>query len=339
LRVDRDQHDVTAILSYRRGIWSFTKTTTRKARTRIIFWWKNHKNTNLVFGVLREIRKAKGRIMGSAGSAGSPDLSRDSIPPFETYESRTPAPQNAIDAVPGWNTMFPAKYGVVAGNRVHMQDERIVWAADRFGPLADKNVLELGPLEGAHTFQLHQRGAHVVAVEANKQAFLRCLITKEILGMRRAKFMLGDCIKFLEQNETRYDLIVACGVLYHMTDPARFLEAVASRTDAIYLWTTYFDDSPLPESDPRSYGFAQTRELREFRGTTLTLYRRNYSGVHTNADFSGGIYEYPRWMIRSDILSALNLLGFTSLEVEHDVATDQVMRTFSVFARRPPANP
>jgi Methyltransferase domain len=282
---------------------------------------------------LREALKAKvGGLMGDAGSTNS-------LPPFETYESRAPAPQNAIDAVPGWNSMFPAEYGVVAGNRVHFQDERMVWAADRFGDLTGKNVLELGPLDGAHTYQLHQRGANVVAVEANKGAFLRCLITKEIVGLTRANYLLGDCVKFLEENEKRYDLIVACGVLYHMPDPARFLEAVASRTDALYLWTVYFDDSPLPEGDPRAHGFAQTREIREFKGKTLTLYRRNYSGVHTKADFSGGIYDNPRWMIRPDILSALELLGFSSLEIEHDVATDQVMRTFSVFARREPPKP
>ena len=49
--------------------------------------------------------------------------------------------------------------------------------------MAGKTVLELGPLEGAHTYQLHQRGANIVAVEASKQAYLKCLITKEIVGL------------------------------------------------------------------------------------------------------------------------------------------------------------
>lgn len=262
-----------------------------------------------------------------------------SIPPFDIYEARAPAAQNAIDAVPGWNSAFPPEYGLVAGNRIHFQDERIVWAMDRFGSLAGKNVLELGPLEGAHTYQLHLRGAKIVAVEASKQAYIKCLITKEIVGLPRASFLLGDCVQFLEQNEQRYDLIVASGVLYHMPDPVRLLEAIASRTDALYLWTQYFDDSPLPEEDPRARGLAKTRELREFNGRTLTLYRRSYAGAHANPDFCGGVYDNPRWMIRPDILSALSALRFSSLEIAHEAATDDIERSFSVFARRTPTKP
>ncbi len=36
------------------------------------------------------------------------------------------------------------------------------------------NILELGPLEGAHTYQLR-----ILAIEANAEAFLKCLVVKE----------------------------------------------------------------------------------------------------------------------------------------------------------------
>jgi hypothetical protein len=67
--------------------------------------------------------------------------------------------------------------------------------ADRFGVrgrLDDMSLLELGPLEGAHTYQLEKLGAKsILAIEANVEAFLKCLITKEITGLQVAKFMLG----------------------------------------------------------------------------------------------------------------------------------------------------
>ena len=87
------------------------------------------------------------------------------------------------------------------------------------------------------------------AIEANQLAYLRCLVAKEIYGLRRARFHLGDFVRGLEA-PTRYHLIVACGVLYHMADPLLLLERIAARTDALYLWTHYFDEAEMPP--PRS---------------------------------------------------------------------------------------
>ena len=60
-------------------------------------------------------------------------------------------------------------------------------------------ILELGPLEGAHTYQLEKLGAaEIVAIEANKEAFLKCLIIKELAQLERARFLLGDFVTYLE---------------------------------------------------------------------------------------------------------------------------------------------
>jgi hypothetical protein len=66
---------------------------------------------------------------------------------------------------------------------------------------------------------LEAAGAQIDAIEANQRTYLRCLITKEILGLTRSKFWLGDFIKALENWDQRYDLIVASGVLYHLKNP------------------------------------------------------------------------------------------------------------------------
>ena len=164
----------------------------------------------------------------------------------EVYEASPPSYQNAIDLLPGWNAAFPPEMKLTAGPGYMYEDPRIHWAAERSGGLEGKRVLELGPLEGAHTYLLERLGAkRIDAIEANKLAYLRCLVAKEIFGLRRARFHLGDFVRGLEA-PTRYDLIVACGVLYHMTEPLTLLERIAGRTDLIYLWTHYFDDEEMP---------------------------------------------------------------------------------------------
>ena len=109
--------------------------------------------------------------------------------------------QNAIDAIAGWNTSFPPHYGLKAGSLATYNDPRIYWAIECFGSLEGRHVLELGPLDGGHTSMLEAAGAQVDAIEANQLAFIRCLVTKEILGLTRSKFWLGDFVKALENWE------------------------------------------------------------------------------------------------------------------------------------------
>ncbi|MGD9478992.1 class I SAM-dependent methyltransferase [Shinella sp. G-2] len=252
---------------------------------------------------------------------------------FDSYETRAPSAQNCVDVIPGWNTRFPDEIGVVAGNVIDFTDERIIWALERFGDARDRNVLEIGPMEGAHSALLERHGANVTAVEASKNAFLKCLITKEIAGLKRTRFLLGDCVPFLEENQTRYDLIVASGVLYHMRDPLRFLQAVASRTDTLYLWTSCIDEAAKVETAETEI-YRREREDVMFRDHPVTLYRRGYLGAEHTAKFCGGIFDDPRWMDRSSLLDTLRLLGFTSIEIAHEAKPLPLEPCLSIFARK-----
>ncbi len=254
---------------------------------------------------------------------------------FERYVSSTPSWQNAIDAVPGWNTAFPPQYGLKAGALATYHDPRILWAIECFGSVAGRHVLELGPLEGGHTSMLDAAGANVDAVEANQLAFMRCLITKEILGLTRSKFWLGDFINALENWEKKYDLILACGVLYHLTTPLRLIELAAERTDAIYIWTHVMTDVTIPSpTDPRRPQFNQTAETHEFHGINVRAYRRSYDHAEDNEAFCGGLTDEHRWLHRDDLLAALKVVGFQDIRTAHDEPDHRFGPALSIFARR-----
>jgi len=242
---------------------------------------------------------------------------------FDKYEERYPAHQNAIDAVPGWSTAFPPQFNLQAGTLPLFADQRIQWAIECFGDLAGRRVLELGPLEAGHTAMLVAAGAHVDAIEANKLAFLRCLIAKEILGLTEASFYLGDFVKWLEQTGATYDLIVASGVLYHMRDPLRFLRAMAKRSTAIYLWTVCVRDDSLTPTKTESVN-----------GIAMRLYEQTYARTEGNKNFCGGMEDRHYWMHRNDILTALKLLGFSTLMIAHEEPDHVFGPTFSLFAKK-----
>ena len=51
----------------------------------------------------------------------------------------------------------------------------------------------------SHSYMLQKAGAHsVTAIESNSRAFLKCLCVKEICNLKNVKFMLGDCVEYLQ---------------------------------------------------------------------------------------------------------------------------------------------
>lgn len=265
---------------------------------------------------------------------------RRRAPPVPTgalgeYVEGVPSAQNAIDAVPGWNQAFPPEMGLRAGDAHMYFDPRILWCVEQFGDVAGTTILELGPLEGWHSYMFECRGVGLLhAVEANKASFLRCLVVKEILGMTRVKFMLGNFMAWLEAPGPRYDLAVASGVLYHMRDPVRLIELLAARADAIFLWTHYFDETAMPPGDPRRNAFDETVETRTLGDVAVRLHRRSYYWAWVDPRFCGGMYDQHYWIEKEHIVAILARLGFDDVRIAHDEPAHPNGPSCSVFARR-----
>src|SRR5438874_1385363 len=132
--------------------------------------------------------------------------------------SHAPTPQSTIDILDGWASILPAELGANTGGYAPLfDDHRATWAIDQLGGVKGASVLELGPLEGGHTYMLDRAGAKsITAIEGNKRCYLKCLITKELLSVDSARVLLGNFVSWLEENRHRFDVIWATGVLYHM---------------------------------------------------------------------------------------------------------------------------
>src|SRR5688572_17748214 len=109
------------------------------------------------------------------------------------FEQRAPAHANAMDIFSGhWATDLSKLNTQWRGGSVDLaNDPRPLMAARTLGT-ADRvdgmTILELGPLEGLHTHRFEQLGAaRILAIESNVEAYLKCLIMKEALGMKRAE--------------------------------------------------------------------------------------------------------------------------------------------------------
>ncbi len=236
---------------------------------------------------------------------------------FHKFEQRAPSPQTAVDIFKGrWaSDLAPVLPGVVSGAVPLFADSdtRPRIAADRFGcdgSLAGLRVLELGPLEAAHTWRLERLGAaSVVAVEANAEAYLKCLIVKELLGLH-ARFEFGDVLEYLDARLAdgavgRFDLVFCSGVLYHMADPLRLIELMARSADRCFVWTHFYRDG-LPDRRARS-------ESRG--GFEATYWVHDYGETSAEGGFWGGNKPQAAWLGRDDILAAFRHFGLDDIQI------------------------
>ncbi|WP_457580285.1 class I SAM-dependent methyltransferase [Ensifer canadensis] len=254
---------------------------------------------------------------------------------FDQYETRSPHHQNAIDALGGWTSAFPPEFDLNAGSMHLYTDGRIERALASYGSIASKSVLEVGPLEGMHTYMLSLGNpAQIDAVEANRLCYLRCLVTKEVLKLHRAQFWLGDIQHWLNDNEKHYDLAIASGVLYHMADPGEFLRNLSKRADAIFIWTHFFSDAAMPKDDIRRSPFTGHVAMKTVAGLHLRYYERSYQNANISSSFCGGVKDRHFWMHRDDILALLRCLGFDSIEIQQEDPGHPGGPSFSLLARK-----
>ncbi len=249
--------------------------------------------------------------------APPPAAPENSLDALDFYETKAPSSQNILDIFEGeWSSEMPGDSGLVSvpGPVKLFEDARIHWAAEILGGFADQNVLELGPLEGAHSRTLQSMGAKkVTAIEANRHAFLKCLCIKEIFQLDRVSFQLGDFVTFLRESTGRYDAIVACGVLYHMTDPIELIDLISRHTDRVFLWTHHYDDL-IVSKDYLARRF-QAPVSMDYHGWTYKGAQQSYMEAVQASGFCGGSQATSCWLTRQSILNALTHFGFTNLVV------------------------
>lgn len=284
----------------------------------------------LGLGAAGRRRTRGGASDGDAASEGS-----GSIPAH--YVTSAPGPQNALDIFGGeWSSRLPGDLAnLEAGSLQLFADPRVDWFIDRLGGVGGKAILELGPLEGGHTYMLERAGAaSIVAVEANTRAYLKCLITKELLGLERVRFLCGDFIEYLAGTEERFDACLASGVLYHMTRPAELIRLVARVTDRICLWTQYFDPELPPGSSPLCERIRGSEDT-VYEGFHHTLYTVAYEEEALGWDgFCGGPAPFRRLMSRTDILRCLEHFGLGEIQVAFDDPDHEGGPAFALTAFR-----
>jgi hypothetical protein len=241
---------------------------------------------------------------------------------LDQYWKKTPSPQQVVDIFRGeWSSKLPDIEGVTiaSGHADLFHDQRIMLLNEYF-PLHGKKVLELGPLEAAHTYMMHRMGAQITAVEANQRAYLKCLIVKELYHLHQASFLGGDALEYMKQCKTHYDLCVASGILYHGINPPLFIEWCCHVADRVFVWTHYYDEQKM-SLYPSLYDRFESIENFDYSGRSFPVWKFHYKHSLDWEGFCGGQNPYSIWLRKEDIIEIFIMQGFRQIHVFFDDLT------------------
>jgi Protein of unknown function (DUF1698) len=256
---------------------------------------------------------------------------------LDAYITDAPSSQNVLNLFKGeWSSKLPQELGLSTqpGTAGLFEDARITWTEEVFGSFRNWKILELGPLEGGHSYMFQNRGASkIISIEANTRAFLKCLCIKEILNLKKVEFKLGDFMPYLRTDTAKYDMVFASGVLYHMEEPTELLKMIAKVSDRTFIWTQYFDPEII----------AGREDLRDKFGPLVTF---DYEGVAYQGSiqaykealnwsgFCGGPKPVSKWLTKQSIIDALTHYGFTDIKINFDAPQHQNGPAMAICAKK-----
>jgi hypothetical protein len=256
---------------------------------------------------------------------------------LDAYLLNEPSNQNILDIFKGeWSSQLPDNFGLVPqpGSARLFEDIRVAWAQEVLGNFTNWKILELGPLEGGHSYMLQNKGANkVISIEANTRAFLKCLCIKEIFKLDRVEFMLGDFISFLRKDNQQYDLVFASGVLYHMDEPVELLKLISKVSDKIFIWTHYYDEKIISNKPDLAHKFTPARSL-EYEGVSYEYSTQSYKDALEWTGFCGGPKPISKWLKRDSIIKALRQFGFVDIHINFDDYNHPNGPAFAICAKK-----
>jgi hypothetical protein len=251
------------------------------------------------------------------------------------YNQESPHPQQMINLFENeWMSQFPPPFQhLKAGIYPLFEDLRLAWGIQQLGGVENKTVLELGPLEGGHSYMLQKQGAAaVVAVEANPSAYLRCLLVKQMMKLDRVDFLFGDFNEYLREDLSHFDVCIASGVLYHMKNPIELLALIAQKCSSLFLWTQYYDPLICKKLKLRSKFLKPS--IVECQGFKHTIIPFQYGASRFWSTFIGGPARTSCWLSRQDILDGLRYFGFSDIQIHFEELDAPHGPCFSLVARK-----
>lgn len=176
-----------------------------------------------------------------------------------------------------------------------------------------RTILELGALEGAHTFMLAQHPGvqRVLAVEGRESNLRKARFLQRLFRVENAEFVQAN----LETDPLsfgNFDAVFCSGLLYHLPEPWKLIERLAAIAPKLFLWTMYSDDASAEVV------------VDGFRGR-----RQTEGGVDEQLS---GLSPFSLWLTLGSLIEALTRSGYGRIEIIKNDLTHPAGRAVTLAA-------
>jgi SAM-dependent methyltransferase len=200
-----------------------------------------------------------------------------------------------------WITKFHLQGADYGGNFDAMNDARVAQFFEIF-PGA-QSVIELGSLEGGHSFALAQNPAikRVTAIEGRAINIKKAKLVQEVLGDKKVEFVEDDIEKTDFNKFGKFDAVFCSGLLYHLPRPWELIPKLAAISPDIFIWTQISEEP-------------KAKKVRE--GWRGKFYREG--GLF---DPLSGLSRKSFWLSLGSLIGLLTENGYKEIKIiEHSLA-------------------
>lgn len=147
-----------------------------------------------------------------------------------------------------WVTKFIIKGKEYGGYYYAGGDKRLKWFFQYFPNT--HTVLELGSLEGGHTFAIAESSSvdKVLGIEGRKENIEKATFVKDILKIQNVEFIEANLEDTDLSRFGTFDAVFCVGLLYHLPNPWELIEQISHLSRNLFLWTHYTESNKAVET-------------------------------------------------------------------------------------------
>jgi len=169
----------------------------------------------------------------------------------------------------------------------------------RFAP-NPATILELGALEGAHTFMLAERPGvqRVLALEGREANLRKARFVQELLKAKNAEFAQANLEQARLAEFGTFDVVFCSGLLYHLPEPWKLIEQFPAVAPAVFIWTQY-----AAEEEAKDIGRGLRGKIHVEGGPEEPL---------------SGMSATSIWLTLASLCELLRASGYKQIDIVHD---------------------
>lgn len=202
------------------------------------------------------------------------------------------------------------------------------------------SVLDLGALEGGLSFEMAREGWNATGVEGREANFRKAQLIASYYALPNLRFLHKDVKELTRDDDGTFDVILCCGLLYHLDEPIAHLRQLASLLHDDGL--LFLDTHVAPDEHAARFG---THEPSLSPPFTFEESGHSYEGRWWAEPSAGDLRERmwsaisnerSLWLSRRSLIRALYHSGFGAIhelfgmyEIESELALrDQFSRLY-----------